>query len=285
MGKKLILLFFLLPFICLHIKAGDQVEYLSAKDTIFIKLGDYQEKIFEHTMKPKQTLYSLAKFYGLTVSELYSYNPILNEENVAVGQKIKIPIPNKAIIRFKNVDFDPSKHVPVCYIVKRRDNLFRISKVLFRMPVDTIMARNNLSNFDISIDQVLLIGWMNIEGISEKHRIFRGYPPGWKQNQNLRLAYRRASQVKKERYQSGVAYWQKDSQDNSDFFALHRYAPINSIVAVKNPMSRYTVYAKVIGRIPDTVYGRDVAVVLSPKAAKMIGAKDARFFVKVRYLK
>ena len=35
----------------------------------------YQEKIFEHHISSKQTLYSLSKFYGLSLSEVYYYNP------------------------------------------------------------------------------------------------------------------------------------------------------------------------------------------------------------------
>ena len=50
-------------------------------------------------------------------------------------------------------------------------------------------------------------------------------------------------------------------------------------------MNNRKVYAKVIGRIPENVYGSDVVVVISSKVANFLGAKDPRFFVRVRYLK
>ena len=43
-----------------------------------------------HTAKPKETLYSIAKQYGITVDDLKNANPILSE-GLKIGQVIKIP--------------------------------------------------------------------------------------------------------------------------------------------------------------------------------------------------
>ena len=125
---------------------------------------------------------------------------------------------------------------------------------------------------------------MNINGIPDSLRTLRGGPLSQK-NQVLKKAYQRQSYNKKEYSNQGVAFWQKENKDDSDFYALHRSAPINSIIAINNPMKNRTVYAKVIGRIPITAYGKDVAVVISPLTAKFLGAKDPRFFVKVKYFR
>jgi hypothetical protein len=44
------------------------------------------------------------------------------------------------------------------------------------------------------------------------------------------------------------------------------------------------VYVKVIGALPEKSYPKEVLTVISNAAAKELGAKDARFFVKIRYL-
>ena len=64
--RKLIWVPFLLIF-CNSVLAihGDSLTYLTPQDTMVLKIGDYGEKIFVHTLKPQQTLYSLARFYGL----------------------------------------------------------------------------------------------------------------------------------------------------------------------------------------------------------------------------
>ena len=262
----------------------DTTIYLTPQDTIFIKFGEFQEKVIEHTMEVNQTLYSLARFYGIKVNELFYYNSNLKSQIVPVGTKIKIPIPNRAVIRYKTKNFDPAKHVPVCYRVQKGDNLFRISKIHFRMPLDSVIIRNQLTSENLYIGQILQVGWMKLEGIQPKLRKFQGHP-AWKQNQKFRRTYVRGSQAKKERTQQGVAFWQKEKGNKKDFYALHRTAPINSIVGVTNPMNNRTIYAKVLGRIPETVYGDEVVVIVSGKTAEALGAKDKRFFVKLKYLR
>ncbi|MEM9821968.1 MAG: LysM peptidoglycan-binding domain-containing protein [Bacteroidota bacterium] len=262
----------------------DSLGYLLPKDTIFISIGEFQEKIFEHTVSEQQTLYSIARFYGLALEELYAYNGFLESSTLSIGQKLNIPIPNRSIIRYRKAGFDEQNHVPICYRVKKYDTLYRIAKVNFRMPIDTMVLRNQMTSEQLDVGQILHIGWMNIDGIPSHHRKFRGHPE-YKQNQKYRRTYIRGSQAKKEWSEQGVAYWQKDQQKQSNFYALHRKAPINSIIGITNPMNGRTVYAKVIGRLPDAVYGDEVVTVVSSKTAKALGAKDTRFFVRIKFLK
>jgi hypothetical protein len=49
-------------------------------------------------------------------------------------------------------------------------------------------------------------------------------------------------------------------------------------------MSGKTVYAKVIGKMPDNAYGNEVVVIVAPSVAKMLGAVDEKFFVKMKYV-
>ena len=285
MERGIPLIIFLLSTTLLHATTtGDSTAYLTPKDTIFLTIGAYNEKLFEHGMEKKQTLFSLAKFYGLTLGELYAYNPGLKEKAISVGDKIKIPIPNRAIIRYRDDGFSFNEHVPVYYIVRKGDTMYSISKRFFRMPEDIIWHRNNLVSNSLKPGQKLHVGWMSIHGVPDSLRTYRGGPLSQK-NQVLKKAYLRQGMNKKELQHQGVAFWQKNNKDDSDFYALHRNAPINSIIAVTNPMKNRTVYAKVIGRIPITAYGSDIAVVISPLTAKFLGAKDPRFFVKVKYFK
>ena len=75
-------------------------------------------------------------------------------------------------------------------------------------------------------------------------------------------------------------------KNKNDIFALHNSAPINSILEVTNPMNKRSIFVKVIGRPSRNVYfGPNVKVVLTPKVAKMLGARDSRFYVNINYLK
>jgi len=66
---------------------GDDTYYLLPKDSIFLNVGILSEKIFQHKLAPGQTLFSLANFYGLTLTELYFYNPELKNNAYNIGQK------------------------------------------------------------------------------------------------------------------------------------------------------------------------------------------------------
>ena len=79
------------------VMTGDSTRYLLPEDTIFLQIGKYQHKIFEHEIEKGQTLYSLAKFYGLSIDELYLYNPQLLDRVLSPYEKVSIPIPNRAI--------------------------------------------------------------------------------------------------------------------------------------------------------------------------------------------
>lgn len=258
------------------------VTYLTAQDTVFLSINNEGEKLVEHQMMPRQTLYSLARFYGLSVEELYLYNPGLKEQSVTVGQVVLVPVPNIAIKRYKDQDFVTKEHAPVYYRVRKGDTMFRISKVFFRMPADTIKRRNGLLSDDLKEGQALFMGWMHISGV----------PDAWRQGAGSELdrgsaalyqIFKREAQGKKEVNEQGKAFWQKSSHEDSNLYALHRDAPINSVIQVINPMNQVVAFVKVIGRIPDTVYEREVIVVLSPMAAKQLGAQDTRFFARVKY--
>lgn len=265
-------------------EVGDSIRYLSTKDTVFLSIGPGEEKIVEHRMEAKQTLYSLARFYGISVEELYWYNPGLKEQTVAVGQIVRVPVPNAAIKRYKEKGFAERDHAPVYYVVRKGDTMYRISRVYFRMPVDTIQRRNGLHSEAIKEGQALLIGWMSLKGVPEDLRKGGGSPLE-RGSAALGKLFQMEAAARKEVNEQGKAFWQKNSREDSNLYALHRNAPLKSIIRVTNPMNGGVVYVKVIGRIPDTVYEKEVVIVLSPLAAKYLGAQDTRFFARVKYFK
>ncbi len=264
----------------------DSTSYLTLKDTIFLSVGPYGTKLLEHQMQEDQTLFSLASFYGMSVEELYYYNPELRSGVVDIGQKVRIPIPNRAILRFQFPPFGPLNYsyIPVFYRVRKGDTLFRISKNFFRMPVDTVRSWNYLWDDKLELGQCLHVGWMNIQGVPKEYRK-NMEDPLTKRNAPLRENYFLGIGPQKEYEQQGVAIWKKEDKASSEFYALHRYAPENSVIEVVNPMTKRSIYAKVIGKIPDRTYEDNVIVVLSPLSATALGAKDHRFFVRVTYLK
>lgn len=97
----------------------------SSNNTYIVKSGD--------------TLYSIAKKYGITVEELKVLNN-LNTNLLSINQVLKLPLnmPNNV------------------YIVKKGDTLYSIAKK-YNMSVEDLKTINKLNTDLISIDQVLYI--------------------------------------------------------------------------------------------------------------------------------
>ncbi len=82
--------------------------------------------------------------------------------------------------------------------------------------------------------------------------------------------------------QSGKAAWVSEG-DNNRFLALHRTAPIGSILEVMDKRTSKTLYCRVLGRIPDQLYDRNVQVVLSPLLVRAFGVRDRYFYVQLKH--
>lgn len=91
-----------------------------------------------YIVKSGDTLYSIAKAYGITQQELMDYNN-LTSNLLSIGQRLRIPG------EIKNT-----------YIIKSGDTLYSVAKK-FNTTVSEIKNKNNLSSDILSIGQVIAI--------------------------------------------------------------------------------------------------------------------------------
>ncbi|MFZ4559187.1 MAG: LysM peptidoglycan-binding domain-containing protein [Saprospiraceae bacterium] len=261
---------------------GTSPGFLSASDTVALAVEN-GEKIYRHTVRQGQTLYAISRFYGMHYQELQYWNPGLGE-NLTVGQSIRIPIPNRAILRYLKGGVSRTQYAPVTYLVKKGDTAFRIGQY-FKMPVDTVLSRGKIRNNILTPGAQIHIGWISILGISESDRIVPAHPL-LKKNLPLRQRFENNIAGKKVVKDQGPAFWNKEAADQGNaFYARFNGAAQRSVLEIENPMNQGKIYVEVLGPIPPTVYDKNVKVVLSPAAARMLGARDAQFFVKIRYSK
>jgi len=68
------------------------------------------------------------------------------------------------------------------------------------------------------------------------------------------------------------------------YLALHKTAPVGTIMQVKNSMNGQSVYVRVIGKLPDTGENTNILVRLSPRAVQKLGTADSRFRVETNYI-
>ena len=98
-----------------------------------------------YTVKVGDTLYNIAKKYGVTVDEIINLND-LSSNLLSIGEQLKIPIRN-------NMDVDNQYGT---YIVQSGDTLYNIAKK-YGMTVSQLMAINKLESTSLKIGQVLKV--------------------------------------------------------------------------------------------------------------------------------
>lgn len=93
----------------------------------------------------------------------------------------------------------------------------------------------------------------------------------------------RASEIVRRVSESGLATAiQTDASDK--YLALHKTAPVGTIMQVRNIMNGQSVYVRVIGPLPDTGENTNILVRLSKKAVQRLATPDQRFRVETSYV-
>lgn len=304
---------------------SNQKSIFTNGDKLYINLSDQSDVYYTHIVKKGHTVYSLSRAYKVSPEKLYAYNSMERGSTISLGQQLMIPLSGKELFKGTSLNNITQGHyIPVYYKTLPKDNLFRISRVYFKQPIEDLVARNNLSTNSLSLGQDLLIGWLLVDGklpstetrdaefgeevFDPKIELTGTVSESTTETTNTtqtvdnvlesdstELAYPvgfNPSLLGSMKYEknmqvitkSEVAFWDKTIPDNGTVFALHESALIDSYISVFNPLVRRSVRVKVIGRIPYGTYTNDVKLVISPRAAKQLGGIDRRFKVEIDYL-
>lgn len=110
-----------------------------------------------YTVKPGDTLYSIASNNGVSVDTIISDN-VLPNNSLSVGQVLRLRVSDGEVLECFGPDFEiPEEIVPsVNYVVKAGDNLYNIAKQ-YNTSVSEIVRLNGLPNNNLSVGQQLLI--------------------------------------------------------------------------------------------------------------------------------
>ena len=127
-----------------------------------------------HLVKPKETLYSISKRYGVTMETICDLNPELKTGNLKIGMKLKlpevneVPVPEKVVFE-ENIKANESKvetpisNVDIIHKVMPKETLYGISKQT-GVSVDELTRLNPSVVNGLKVDHFLIIK----KGIGEK---------------------------------------------------------------------------------------------------------------------
>lgn len=243
-----------------------------------------------HTIAAKDTYYQLSRQYGVPVKTIMSAN---NQKNLRLGDVVRIPstaapvetpAPKKDTTRevINTVIAEQSGQVLTQYKVGPNETLYSIAK-RFATNVESIKSMNNLTSDVVREGQTLKIpdGKIAVQEPTPTEPIELPIPDVNRQQEIEFETNRYGIREKKEK---GIGIWMDnlESRGKSNL-ALHRTAPVGTILKITNPLTKNITFAKVVGKFSDTADSRDAIVILSKSAASHIGAFDKRFLIEITY--
>ena len=260
-----------------------------------------------HKVDKGQTMYSLMRRYKTTIKAIKDLNPGI-EDQLKSDQIVRVPYEGKVA---KPVTLpattnqpattkpnSPSKPLPTeapsagTHKVEAGQTLYSIA-IRYGVLMADIRKWNSLTSDNVPLGQTLIV---SEKAFLEKNR--KGVSPPVNLNTDSSKATTAATErvVKpaaesipakpmtgKPVKESGLAEVIETSESSNKFLALHRSAPIGTLIHVRNVYNQEEIYVKVVGRIPNTSVNEDILIKLSLRAFERISPNSKRFRAELNY--
>ncbi|MCB2379543.1 LysM peptidoglycan-binding domain-containing protein [Hymenobacter sp. BT635] len=280
--------------------------------------------LIKHKVAPGETLYGLSRRYKVPVDQIVEANPKLEGTLVtgqivlvprnrvvmntagAAKTPAAAPAPSAAASRDLTTDARGNK----TYKVEKGQTLFSIAR-RFNTTPDALARLNKLpDNAGVRVGQVLIV--TPAAGTAAPEPVAAAAPkapaptnrperaedtdrekeketapataamPATPAKEEEKVP-ERASEIVRKVTEGGLAAI-IEGGGTDKYLALHKTAPVGTIMQVRNIMNGQSVYVRVIGQLPDTGENSNVLVRLSRRAVQKLATPDARFRVETSYV-
>ncbi len=268
---------------------------LAAKATTLDSLGLKKENnktFLLFKVGPKQSLFSILKRYNLSLTEFKSANSDV-EIPVKTGEILYIPLhyleesnPAPKVVEEKVAEAPKEAEI---HIVAPKQGLLSVAN-MHKVTMAELRKWNNLTSDRLQEGQRLIVsdpsGTKSAIAVDKASLLpakttAAATAPAAAPVAEAPAKEKGPEDIKK-KIETGIAELIDVPDNSGKFLALHRTAPIGTLVLVKNLTNNQSIWVKVIGRLP----GGDSKVIikLSPKAFEKLNAVDKRVKAEISYL-
>jgi len=243
-----------------------------------------------HIVGEKETLFSISRQYGITIDELKQWNN-LSDNALALGQELVIKKKNTLAVSAP-LEIKSGRTV---HTVAAKETMFSITRQ-YGITVDQLREWNSLSSDELKIGQTLYVAqpvYNQTQSSTTTQSVTTQTPITQTQTPVIINPIESTPTIKisegvrgsDEVIESGLAELIEGTEGNRKYLALHRTAPIGTILRIKNEMNSREVFVRVMGKLPDTGLTDKLVIKISKSAYDRLGAIDSRFRVEVTYYK
>ena len=245
------------------------------------------ERFVLHKIERQETYYKLSREYNVPVKTIQTAN---KNKSLKPGDVIRIPRGKASVNTATKVapTTITSSVIPTQdfteYIVGKGETLYAISR-RFEIDVDDIKKFNNLTSNVVREGQILKVpnmGLVTPEPVAvDSTPVVTAIEERQPIDDSMFKSNKYGIREKKER---GIGVWIASLSSNEETsLALHKTAPIGTILKITNPMNRNVTFAKVVGKFNENHETQNAIVVISKSVATSIGALDKKFQVEITY--
>lgn len=268
---------------------------LSSKATTLDSLGLKKENnktFLLFKVGPKQSLFSILKRYNLSLTEFKSANTEI-EIPVKTGEILYIPLhyleesnPAPKVVEEKVAEAPKEAEI---HIVAPKQGLLSVAN-MHKVTMAELRKWNNLTSDRLQEGQRLIVsdpsGSKSTIAVDKASLLpaktsAAATPPTPAPVAEAPAKEKGPEDIKK-KIETGIAELIDVPDNSGKFLALHRTAPIGTLVLVKNLTNNQSIWVKVIGRLPNG--DNKVIIKLSPKAFEKLNAVDKRVRAEISYL-
>ncbi|MEM8894331.1 MAG: LysM peptidoglycan-binding domain-containing protein [Bacteroidota bacterium] len=228
-----------------------------------------------HYVEAGETIYSIARKYGVEVQELRSVND-LSSNNISIGQALTLPFAVAGEEPEQEIQEMDSTVVDAAVSTAVSTNAASSDSTVLESNVEEAQDSTGLVNVGVKEVAVLL----DTAKATQTEEVAITEPVRYGNSDKRDTTNIVSGQVVEE----GFAMKIENAPSTRKYLALHRTVPIGTIMQVKNQMNNQSIFVRVVGKLPDTGPNKNVLIRLTRQAFERLGAIDPKIPVEVAYM-
>ncbi len=290
MSFKKILLFCLLSL--------SQMAHANILDSLGLKKESSKTYIV-YKMGTRQPIITVLKRYNLSLAEFKQVNPE-TEIPVKSGEIVFIPLhyldESTAVL---NQSPKPATSLPAAAPAEKKSE----EKKVENEGIHIVTAKQSLLNvanlYKVTMAEIRKWNNLTSDVLKEGQRIWVSAPKTTVIDKSTLLPSKNQTEESKstelaapkegtnpeglkKTLETGIAELIDVPDNSGKYLALHKSAPIGTLILVKNLANNQSIWVKVIGRLPNS--DAKLIIKLSPKAFERLNAVDKRIRAEISYL-